>query len=153
MTIQNHAYSFLDVTASIEGPGGSGTLSGGGVADEGISVEPDERVETQYGAGGEWMHVLKGRRGGRIVIRLLKNGIANAMLSRMFNFDTGSSANVGRNTISVRNPQTGDSWVAIGCACRKMPNTVYSSSGPMLEWEFTVGLLSGILGTGSPTIQ
>lgn len=149
----NFAYSFASVTASISGPGGAFDLANGGVANEGISVEPNERVTTQYGAGGNWMHVLHAAKGGKIKIRLMKNGVANSQLSKLFDFDTASPANLGQNIISVRNPLTGDAWTAIGCALTKKPNTVYSTEGPMNEWEVNVGALDGVFGSGSPAIS
>lgn len=52
------AYSFADVTASIDGPGGNFALTGG-AAEEGIKVEMAEDKNTMTaGADGEVMHSL-----------------------------------------------------------------------------------------------
>lgn len=146
------AYSFQDVTASVSGPGGAFSLSDGGIANEGITIVPDERVSKQEGAAGDWMFTLRASKGGRVSIRVMKNGILNSYLSRLYNFDTTSSANVGKNTISVRNPVTGDSWTLIGVAFTKMPAATYGTEGPMLEWEGLVGIVDGVIGDGSPGI-
>jgi len=148
----NYAYSFFDVVATISGPGGSGTLSDGGVANEGISVEFNERVTTQYGADGNWIHVLHAAKGGRVTIRLMKNGLANALLNGIFDFDTSSSANTGQNVITVVNPVTGDSWTAIGCAGVKKPNVSYATEATSLEWVFNAGIIDGVFGSGHPAI-
>jgi len=149
---KNWAYSFEDVTCSITGPGGEFSLSDGGVANEGITLEFNDRITTTYGADGNWMHSVHVAKGGRILVRLLKNGRANALLDRQYNFDMSSSANTGQNTISVRNPTTGDAWVGIGCACLKKPNITYNVEGPMVEWVFNAGIIDGVYGTGTPSI-
>ena len=48
------AYSFLDVSVSIDGPGGFFAIDGGGVAEEGITIEPvgDKNTMT-VGADGK----------------------------------------------------------------------------------------------------
>lgn len=152
MSVINATYSFADVTASISGPGGSGQLAEGGIANEGITIEFNERVTTQWGADGNWMHTLHAAKGGRITIRVMKNGIANALLNSIFDFDTSSSANTGQNTISITNPMTGDSWTAIGCAGTRKPTVTYGNEGAMNEWVFSCGLVDGVFGQGSPSI-
>ena len=151
--LTNYAYSFQDISCSIVGAGGSGLLSTAGIANEGISVESNERVTTQFGADGSWMHSLHAAQGGKVTIRVMKNGAANSLLDGMCNFDMASSANMGRNLISVRNPVTGDSWTAIGCAFTKKPVATYNVEGPAVEWTFNVGQLSGVFGSGSPSQQ
>ena len=149
----NYAYSFGDVTAGIKGPSGAASLSDKGIANEGISVEPAERVSTTYGADGSWMHSLHKAKGGKIRVRCMKNGPINAILGKMYNGDMASSANTGQNVISVRNPVVGDSWTAIGCAFVKLPTTSYSADGAVMEWEFNVGQIDGVFGTGQPAIS
>lgn len=153
MQANNYSYSFGDVTGQIIGPSGSAMLTNTGIANEGITIEPDERTSTQRGADGSWMHTLIQAQGGRIIVRALKNGIINARLSQMFNGDTISSANTGKNTISIRNPMTGDWWEGVGCAFVKKPTVVYDVAGPMNEWTFSVGALNGALGFGVPAIE
>ncbi len=150
---KQYAYSFGDVTAAIQGPSGSVSLSEKGIANEGLSVEPAERVSTTYGADGSWMHSLHKAKGGKIRIRCMKNGKINGLLSKMYAGDQASSANTGQNIISVRNPVVGDSWTAIGCAFTGLPTTVYNTEGPALEWVFNVGMVDGVLGSGTPEIS
>jgi hypothetical protein len=144
----NTAYSFEDVVCSISGPGGEFSLSNGGVANEGITLNINARVTTLYGADGEWMHSLHAAKGGRVVIRVMRNGRVNAQLSALFSFDTSSSANCGQNTISLTDIQRGDDWTAIGCACEKLPDQTYATEGGIIEWVFHAGEVSGVLGNG-----
>lgn len=148
----NRTYSFMDVMCSVQGPGGSFMLSEGGVANEGISIMSNDRVTTIYGADGEWMHSLHGAKGGRILIRLLRTSPFNSDLSKLFNFDTMSSANCGHNMISVRDAQRGDNWIAAECAGVKMPDNTYATEGGTLEWQFNIGTLDGVFGIGVPEI-
>lgn len=147
------AYSFGDVVSQIQGPSGSVSLSEKGIANEGISIEPAQRVTTTYGADGSWMHALHKSRGGKIRVTCMKNGRINGLLSKMFAGDQASSANTGQNVISVRNPVVGDSWTAIGCAFVGLPTTVYNADGAALVWEFNVGMVDGVLGSGTPEIS
>ncbi|MFQ9492659.1 MAG: phage protein [Bilophila wadsworthia] len=58
-----HSYSFLDVQASIYGPGGNVSLAGdeAGVEQGGITVTPaGERSKMTVGADGSVMHSLLG---------------------------------------------------------------------------------------------
>jgi hypothetical protein len=144
-------YSFLDVQASIAGPGGSFMLSEGGIADEGITIQTEERVTTQYGADGEWMHSLKAAKGGRVIIRVMRTGALNSMLSRLFAYDSTSAANCGQNLISVRDPQRGDWWTVQGAALVKHPDESLGSEGKIVEWQFNAGSIDGEYGTGSPS--
>jgi len=145
------AYCFSDVVCSIAGPGGNFSLSDGGVANEGITININARVTTLYGADGEWCHSLHAAKGGRIVIRVMRNGVVNALLSTLFNFDTSSSANCGQNTVSLTDIQRGDDWTAIGCACEKLPDQTYATEGGVIEWVFHAGQIDGVLGNGQPS--
>lgn len=150
MASYNKTYSFSDVQVSISGPGGSFSLSEGGVANEGITIEPNPRVTTLYGADGEWMHSLHAAKGGRVILRVMRTGIANANLSKLFNFDSQSSANTGHNIISVRDVQRGDNWVITGAAIERLPSNNYATEGGIVEWVFVAGTIDGVFGTGSP---
>lgn len=148
----SRAYSFANIVCAIAGPGGSFSLSAGGVANEGITLSFNPRVTTVWGADGEWMHSLHAAKGGRIVIRVLKTGAANALLSTLCNFDMQSSANTGLNVISLIDPQRGDNWTAQGCAFEKMADVAYATEGGMIEWTFICGATSGTFGAGTPGI-
>ena len=65
------AYSFLDVQAAIEGPGGAFQLgSGSGNAEEGITIEPggDKNV-MQIGADGGHVQGFSKRRNACLTMR------------------------------------------------------------------------------------
>ncbi len=144
-------YSFIDTVASISGPGGNFSLSDGGVADEGITIARTGDKNTMItGARGEGMHSLHASESGRITIRVLKSGKINALLNQMYRYQTTSSAFHGKNVISVRNPQLGDSHTATECAFVKHPDNVNAKEGGIQEWEFDCVRIDSILGTGSP---
>jgi Protein of unknown function (DUF3277) len=149
---QQYAYSFENVIATISGPNGAFSLTDNGVANEGITLTPDERVTIQRGAAGDWMYTLHSAQGGRLAIRVLKNGALNGLLSTMFDSDSLSSATIGQNMISVHNPQVGDAWTLVGCAFSKMPTVTYGTEGPMLEWDGIAGIMHGVIGNGTPGI-
>jgi len=70
-----HSYSFLDVQASIYGPGGNVSLAGdeAGVEQGGITVTPaGERSKMTVGADGSVMHSLLGDKSGTVSVKLLK---------------------------------------------------------------------------------
>lgn len=145
------AYSFLDVQASIVGPGGSITIgSESGAADEGITVEATERSSMQTGASGDVVHSLHGAKPGKMTLRLLKTSPINSQLSVMAGLQLASSALHGQNIISVVNPTSGDVVTGRQCAFKKLPNLTYGKEAGTNEWEFDVGMLDEILGTGQP---
>jgi hypothetical protein len=149
----SRTYSFGDVQAAITGPGGTFSLSTGGVTNEGLTLSFNERVTTVWGADGEWMHSLHVAKGGSIVLRYLKTSPTNAFLSSMFNFDSLSSANTGQNVISLSDPARGDNWIAQGCAFTKPADVNYGTEGGVIEWRFSCGQLDGVYGIGQPALD
>ena len=144
-------YSFLDVQAAISGPAGAFSLSDGGVSNEGISTAmAGDKNSMMTGAGGDGMHSLHASKAGRVSIRLLKTGRANALLSVMYNQQTTSSAYHGQNTITIRNPVTGDSTTCRQCAFVKQPDNVNAMDGGIKTWEFDAIYIDEVLGTGAP---
>ncbi len=148
-------YSFLDVQASIDGPGGNFQLgSGAGNAEEGITIEPTGDKNTMtIGADGSGMHSLHADSSGTITVRLLKTSPANAQLQNMFNYQTGSSRYHGRNTIVVRNPITGDVTTCTGVAFAKQPPLTESKVPGPSEWVFHAIAISKKLGSGTPELE
>lgn len=142
-------YSFLDVHASIVGPGGSFSLgSGSANAEEGIDVDMIEDKDTlTIGADGTPMHSLHAGKGANVIIRLLKTSPVNAQLSQLYNIQTLSSATHGQNVISISNLASGDSIVAQAVAFKKQPKVTYAKEGGMMEWEFSAGIVDESLGT------
>jgi len=141
-------YSFLDVNASIDGIGGNFQLgSGAGTADEGITIDAIEDKSTMtIGADGTPMHSLHGSTASKVSVKLLKTSPVNAMLMSMYNTQTSSSANHGKNTITVSNAQTGETITLTLVAFTKVPNLVYGKEAGTNEWTFAAGKTSHQLG-------
>lgn len=143
------AYSFLDVQATIVGPGGAFNLgNGAGNAEEGIETEMVEDKNTMtIGADGTPMHSLHAGKGGTVTVRLLKTSPVNAKLQAMYDLQSQSSSLWGQNVISINNTASGDN---IGCryvAFKKSPKNTYAKDGGMNEWVFDAGAIDSVLGT------
>lgn len=147
-------YSFLDVTAAIDGPGGSINIgAGAGVAEEGITIEGVNDKNTMLvGADGAGMHSLMADESSTVTIRLLKTSPVNAQLSQMYNAQTVSSATHGRNTITVRDIARGDSITLQQVAFKKRPAIEYAKEAAMMEWTFDAISTVAVLGVGTPEI-
>lgn len=132
------AYSFLDVQATIIGPGGSfGIGSGAGATEEGISVaySSEKNVQT-IGADGQVMNSLNASKAATITIRLLKTSPVNAQLSAMYNLQSVSSASWGLNVISIQNLTSGDSITCTNAAFKKHSDATFDKDGRHNEWVF-----------------
>lgn len=142
-------WSFLQVNCTIRGPGGSISLSDGGIAKEGITFAMTQDVSAMMiGADGAGMHSVHADRSGRITVRLLKNSIRNRMLMDMFNFQR-VAAYAGQNLISLSNPYWGDDLTAAGVAFVKQPDYIAAEDGGMNEWAFNAIYIDQRLGDGS----
>jgi hypothetical protein len=149
------AYSFLDVLASLAGPGGNLSLgqNGAGVAEEGITVSFDEDRSTMTkGADGTVMHSLHASSAGMVTIRVLKTAPLNALLSNMFDFQAQSGANWGQNVLSVTNLKRGDEVTAQNCAFKKKPDFQNAKEGGIVEWVFDAGQIHMKLGDGTAAV-
>lgn len=145
-------YSFLDVQAAISGAGGNINLgAGAAVSEEGITVEAveDKSVMT-IGADGQGMHSLIASEASTVTIRLLKTSPVNNQLHEMYKQNTISSANHGSNTITIRNPATGDNITLQQVAFKKRPTITYAKEGGMNEWIFDAVKTEMTLGVGTP---
>jgi len=131
-------YSFLDVNATIVGPGGTFQLgSGSGNSEEGIEVETAADINTMtIGADGSGMHSLHADKSGRITVRLLKTSPRNAQLMAMANVQRTSGATHGQNTLTIRDGNLGDVVVAQQVAFKKIPNNNWGKTAGVLEWTF-----------------
>lgn len=147
------AYSFLDVNASIVGPGGAINLGmGAGNSDEGISYEmTEDKTTLTTGADGSFMHSLHAAQSGAVTARYLKTSPVNQLLSVMYDIQRSSSALWGQNTIVINDPTRGDVVTCVGVAFRRNPNNTYAKDGNMIEWAFIAGRIDPLLGTGSPS--
>lgn len=143
-------YSFLNVVATILGPGGSFNLaSGAAAAEEGLTVEAaeDKNVMT-VGADGKAQHSLIASDAGSLTIRLLKTSPVNQQLMLMYDLQSASSALWGQNVVTVVDSARGDYTVIQAAAFKKKPTLTYAKEGGMMEWTFDCGSISTILGSG-----
>lgn len=150
MLLSGYTYSFLDVVATLQGPGGNINLGvGAGTAAEGISfTHTDEKNTVTTGSDGDIMHSLHASMTGRIAVRLLKTSPTNALLNQLFHSQRlGAGANWGQNTISISNTVSGDSIVGTKMAFVKHPDLAYATEGNTVDWEF-VGIVIPDIGTG-----
>lgn len=140
-------YSFLDVAATLVGPGGVISLGAGAAnAEEGITIELTEPKNTMtIGADGSVIHSLHASRAGKVTVRLLKNSPTNSLLSQLYNFQEASSLNWGQNTISLGSIVAGDSYTCQKCAFTRQPTNTYGKEANILDWEFDSGQIDAIL--------
>lgn len=141
-------YSFLDVTATLVGPGGVISLgSGAGVSEEGISIEPTGEMGTMMiGADGSGQHSLSGDKSGRIVVRVLKTSPVNAKLNAMSQFQRASAEAYGQNTLVITDTSRGDVVTCRQVAFAKVPSLTFAREAGMNEWEFNAVIIDPALG-------
>ncbi|MCX2699256.1 phage protein [Ochrobactrum chromiisoli] len=147
-------YSFIDVVASLSGPGGVVQLGyGAASAEEGISIDMVEDKNTMMiGAGGEGQHNLHAGRAGTITIACLKVSPTNQQMMALYNYQQQSSARWGQNVLTLRNTATGDSITAVQGAFKKLPKNTFSKDGPMMEWALDFVKVDQMLGSGTPAL-
>lgn len=144
-------YSFLDVNATITGPGGFFNIGAGSAnAEEGITIEAseDKNVMT-IGADGQGQHSLIASNAAKITVRLLKTSPINAALMAMYDVQSTSSALWGQNVITVTDIARGDISIMQACAFNKKPTLTYAKEAGMNEWIFDCLNLNTILGIGA----
>jgi len=141
-------YSFLNTNCTITGPGGSVNLgAGASVAEEGITLEPNDDISTMtIAADGSVMHSLGANKSRTLTVRLLKTSATNKALSLMYAFQTASPANHGNNTISLANAQTRDAITCQQVAFKRGVPLTYGKEGGMNEWTFDAGIVDVTLG-------
>lgn len=144
----SQTYSFLEVQAAIVGPGGAISLgSGSGAAEEGISVDPTEDINTMtIGADGTGMHSLHAGKSGTVTVRLLKTSPVNALLMAMYNFQTAAATTHGQNTITIADAARGDVITCRQCAFAKAPPLAYGKDAGLNEWSFQAVAIDRSLG-------
>lgn len=147
-------YSFLDVTASITGPGGVVALaSSAGVAEEGITVEASQdKNKMIIGADGAGMHSLIADESSEVSIKLLKTSPANSLLQGMLNYQTTSAVLHGKNHIVIVDTARGDNIILNDVAFKKQPGLEYAKEGKFVEWKFEAIRTHTILGVGTPEL-
>lgn len=143
-------YSFLNVNATLAGPGGVINLAAGAqVAEEGLTIEPteDKNVMT-IGADGQGQHSLIASDAATFTVRLLKTSPVNAQLMAMYDLQSASSSLWGQNVLTVTDSGRGDLTTLQGCAFKKKPTLTYAKEGGFNEWTFDVIKANSVLGTG-----
>lgn len=143
-----NVYSFLDVTASLVGPGGVISLgSGAGVADEGITIEPTGDIGAMLiGADGFGQHSLHADKSGRVTVRLLKTSPVNAALTAMYALQTASADAYGQNTLLITDSSRGDVISCRQVAFSKAPTSNYAKEAGLMEWDFNAVVIDRALG-------
>ena len=146
----SNSYSFLDVSATLVGPGAAIALgNGSAAAEEGITIAPKGDISGMHvGADGAGIHSLYADKSGMITVRLLKNSPTNKLLMLMYDFQTSSSAATGNNTMSVTNKVSGDVIVATQGAFKKAPDVAYAKDADVIMWEFNFIRIERTLGNG-----
>lgn len=145
------SYSFLDVNATIAGPGGIFNMAAGAsAAEEGITVEAteDKNVMT-IGADGRGQHSLVASDAATVTVRLLKTSPVNAQLMAMYDLQSASSSLWGQNVITVVDSGRNDYTVLQAVAFKKKATLTYAKEGGMMEWTFDAIKSNSILGTGN----
>lgn len=143
------AYSFLNVQATLLGPGGTINLGyGAAVADEGITVNrAGDKNAMTIGADGEGMNTLRADKSGTVAVRLLKTSPANAQLMALYNAQSLSATLWGQNTIAITQTGVGDLHTCRQVAFKKAPDMNYKKDGDLVEWVFDVVKIDSMLGT------
>lgn len=147
---QASTYSFINTEAVFNGPGGSATLSfsltEGGVAEEGISIEQtEEQGVMAIGADGTVQHSLRAATAGKMTVTVMRNNDLNLKLFEAFNIQKSSSALWGKNVITLNDTVSGESYTCSGTAFIKLPANYWKKDAEALQWEFNVG---NIIATG-----
>lgn len=147
------AYSFLNVSCGLAGPGGILNLGAGASnSEEGITIEPveDKNIMT-IGADGRGQHSLVASDAVKVTVRLLKTSPVNAQLMLMYNLQSASPALWGVNTFTINDSSNGDFTVVQQAAFNKKPSLNYAKEAGMNEWVFDGIKGTSILGTGIQT--
>lgn len=143
-------YSFLNINATMAGPGGFVNLAAGAAAaEEGITIEAaeDKNVMT-IGADGQGQHSLIASDAATVTVRLLKTSPVNAALMLMYDLQSASSALWGLNVFTIVDSGRSDYTVIQSAAFKKKPTITYAKEGGMMEWTFDGIKANSILGIG-----
>lgn len=144
-------YSFLNVNATVTGPGGVAVnlAAGAAAAEEGITIEAstDKNVMT-IGADGAGQHSLIADNSCLLTIRLLKTSPVNKQLMLMYDLQSASSALWGLNVFTIVDSGRNDLTIVQSAAFKKKPTITYAKEGGMMEWSFDGIQANTVLGAG-----
>lgn len=143
-------YSFSDVHGVVIGPGGVIPFGMGlGSAEEGITFEQiEDKDKMTVGAGGDVQHTLIMNDSAKCGVHVLKTSPLNAAFNAMYEYQKFSSLFWAKNLISVSNPVTGDAYSGTQAAFVRRPSNTYAKDPNQILWEFNIGSLFVVLGTG-----
>lgn len=146
-------YSFLDVTVSISGPGGSFSIRGG-AASEGVTISADNSMtETMTGADGSIMHSLvEAGKTATVTVNLLKTSSVNAQLAELMASQDESSATWGQNVISIVDKARGDDITIAEAAFVNIPANGWAATAGTIPWSFRGKITNNKLGSGTTPI-
>lgn len=144
------AYSFLDVSFMLVGPGIAANLAAGAaVAEEGITIEPaSDKNQMDIGADGNGQHSLIADDSAHVTVKLLKTSPMNAVLMIAYDLQTSSSALHGLNVGTVTNAARGDLHVMLQGAFKKKPTITESKTAGFNEWTWDFIKVNSALGSG-----
>lgn len=145
----SNVYSFLDVSATLVGPGGVISLgNGSGTSEEGITVTPAGEIGAmQVGADGYGQHTLHADKSGKVSVHLLKTSPVNKLLSALYAFQTATGAAYGQNTIVINDSSRGDVISCQQCGFAKAPDVNYGKDAGIMVWEFNAIRIERTLGS------
>lgn len=145
----SQTYSFLDIVASMVGPGVACSLgNGSAVAEEGITTEPTGDIGSMtIGSDGSGIHSLHADKSGTVTVHCLKNSPTNQILSAAYAFQTASGPSYGQNTIVINDKSRGDVITCSGCGFKKAPPIKYAKDADIIAWEFNAIRIERTLGT------
>lgn len=144
-----NVYSFLDVVATLVGPGGAISIgSGAGVGEEGISIEYTDDLDSMLiGADGKGQHGLSANRSGSITVRLLKTSPVNQQLMAMAEFQSASASTHGQNTLVISDVSRNDVVTAKLVAFARRPSLTFAKDPGLNEWRFNAIEIFPVLGS------
>jgi hypothetical protein len=149
------AYSLVDVSAAIEGPGGNFSLSDAALANEGITVAmAEDKVSYTAGAGGGGMHNVHAAKHGRVTVRYLQNSPKNRQMMELYNAqnENGGAGGAGQNMIDITNNVSGDVIQCQYGSIMKIPDITYAQDGGVREWAILFTIIDIRLGDGNIAI-
>jgi hypothetical protein len=157
MALETGPYSFLLNTLVIQGPNGSFTIGGPdtAAADEGFEwAFAEDQNQQDGGADGSTMNSFLATTRGTLTVRLQKVSPVNQLLNQMWTADRANGGiNWGQNTVTHRDVTRGDYVVGQQTAFKRHTPVRAAKVGGNNEWTFDVGVITPILGPGTPTVQ
>jgi hypothetical protein len=140
-------YGFSSFVATIVGAGGVANLGqGSGAAEEGVTIAAVmDQTTSEYGADGFVAHSLAASTASTVTVRLSKLSPTNGILQTMYNIQIANAALNGKNTITLRDVNRGDTIVLTDVAFQKRPDINFAKEAGNNEWTFIAAHTEQIL--------